>query len=240
MVRLSLLNVAAIATLLLGAEAGPCRPTTTAVTSLAEASSTTGASYAETTSTVAADTTATSVDMTTVTTLADTTTTTKAESTTTTAAPACLETQALINPGFDDRSDSISPWTGNGGLIQREPQAGVNALAFIFNYGQGNGYVKQTLDNLDGDYEFSYYYRVLSASVGADYTCDIELTVGDTTLRGDMDYSVGGWKSGSVNWSSGGENLAQGDVQLSVSCGGEFDKVQVNIDSLAFTRVCSV
>lgn len=133
MVRYSILNLAAIATLLLGAEAGPCRPATTVATSIAE-----------TTSTLAADTSATSIDTATVTTLADTTTTdgvesttttladttttTQAGSTTTTAAAACVETQLFINPGFDDSSSGIAPWTSNANLIQSQPQSGTNAL----------------------------------------------------------------------------------------------------------------
>lgn len=161
MVRVSLLNLAAIATLLLGAEAGPCKPRTTAATSLAE-----------TTSTVAADTTATSIDTIAVTSLADTTTTiaeettttalldttttdeaestttteagstttavaeptttTEAESTTTTEAAGCVETQLFVNPNFDDSNSDIAPWTSNAALTQNQPQSGTNALYVEF------------------------------------------------------------------------------------------------------------
>ncbi|KAH7194171.1 hypothetical protein DER44DRAFT_792870 [Fusarium oxysporum] len=259
MVRYSILNLAAIATLLLGAEAGPCRPATTVATSIAE-----------TTSTLAADTSATSIDTTTVTTLADTTTTTQvdttttaladttttdgvesttttladttttqAESTTTTAAAACVETQLFINPGFDDSSSGIAPWTSNANLIQSQPQSGTNALSAVFNNGQPDYYVKQTLENLNGDYEFSYYYRVVSVSPGADYVCNIELKIGDTSMFGPMYDGVGGWRTDSVSWSSAGETVAQADVQLGVTCLGEFVRIEVNIDTLAFTRVCS-
>ncbi|KAG7409596.1 hypothetical protein DER46DRAFT_614839 [Fusarium sp. MPI-SDFR-AT-0072] len=244
MVRYSILSLAAIATLLLGAEAGPCRPTTTVATSVAE-----------TTSTLAADTSATSIDTTTVTTLADTTTTIpgdttttaladttttdEAESTTTTAAAACVETQLFINPGFDDSASGIAPWTSNANLIQSQPQSGTNALSAVFNYGQPDYYVRQSLQNLNGDYEFSYYYRVVSVSPGADYVCNIELKVGDTSIFGPMYDNVDGWKSGSVDWSSGGETIAQADVQLGLTCVGEFVRIEVNIDTLAFTRVCS-
>jgi hypothetical protein len=125
MVRVVNFNLAVIATLLLGAEAGPCRPTRTAATSVAE-----------TTSTLATDTSATSIASTTVTTLADTTTinledttttaqaeptTTALADTTTTAAAACVETQLFINPGFDDS-------TSNAYLTQNQPQSGPNAL----------------------------------------------------------------------------------------------------------------
>lgn len=81
MVRFSILSVAAVAVAILGAEAGPCRPITTAVTSLPETSSV-----------VASDTTVTSLDATTtissgattVTTLLEITSTASAEYTTTT------------------------------------------------------------------------------------------------------------------------------------------------------------
>ncbi|KAJ4037850.1 hypothetical protein NW761_006315 [Fusarium oxysporum] len=260
MVRYSILNLAAIATLLLGAEAGPCRPATTVATSIAETTSTLAAdtsaasidtttvttladttttTQADTTTTALADTTTTDGVESTTTTLADTTTTTQAESTTTTAAAACVETQLFINPGFDDSSSGIAPWTSNANLIQSQPQSGTNALYAVFSNGQPDYYVKQTLENLNGDYEFSYYYRVVSVSPGADYVCNIKLKIGDTSMFGPMYDGVGGWRTDSVSWSSAGETVAQADVQLGVACLGEFVRIEVNIDTLAFTRVCS-
>ncbi|KAF4343781.1 hypothetical protein FBEOM_2283 [Fusarium beomiforme] len=256
MVRLSIVNVATIAAILLGAEAGPCRPTTTGVTSLAETSSMADATYLETSSAVASESTTTSLDTTTVTTLADTTTTatsfdattvatatdttttTEAESTTTSAAPGCIETELLVNPGFDDSPNTITPWTSPALLVKQNTQSGPNALAFVYRNGGGYDFsVKQTLSNLDGYYKFSYYYRVVSASLFADYTCGLTINIGDTTIIADMDYSVGGWKLGSQNWNSQGE-VAQADVKLTINCGGEFDQVQVNVDSFSFTQVC--
>ncbi|KAF9777482.1 hypothetical protein IL306_004410 [Fusarium sp. DS 682] len=141
---------------------------------------------------------------------------------------------------FDDSSLDISPWTGEGLIIQDEPQSGPRALALYFAFGGGYDLgVKQTLTNLNGNYRFSYSYRVLSASFGADYTCELQLKIGDTTIRGDMDSSVGGWKSSSQIWSSNGENVAEADVELNINCGGEFEQVRVNIDSLSFKQVCS-
>jgi hypothetical protein len=134
MVRVVNFNLAVIATLLLGAEAGPCRPTRTAATSVAETTSTlatdtSATSIASTTVTTLADTTTINLEDTTTTAqaeptttaLADTTTTAEAESTTTTAAAACVETQLFINPGFDDS-------TSNAYLTQNQPQSGPNAL----------------------------------------------------------------------------------------------------------------
>ncbi|EXA36918.1 hypothetical protein BFJ63_vAg11107 [Fusarium oxysporum f. sp. narcissi] len=260
MVRYSILNLAAIATLLLGAEAGPCRPATTVATSIVVATSTLAADTsatsidtttvttpADTTTTVPGDTTTTVLADTTTTdgvesttkTLADTATTTQAESTTTTAAAACAETQLFINPGFDDSPSGIAPWTSNANLIQSQAQSGTNALSAVFSNGQPDYYFKQTLQNLNGDYEFSYYYRVVSVSPGADYVCNIELKVGDTSKFGAMYDSAGGWRSDSVSFSIAGGAIAQADVQLILTCYGEFVRIEVNIDTLAFTRVCS-
>ncbi|KAF5972386.1 hypothetical protein FBULB1_8765 [Fusarium bulbicola] len=266
MVRVSLLNIAAIATLLLGAEAGPCKPRTTAATSLAE-----------TTSSLAAETTATSIDTTAVTTVADTTTTipeettttalpdttttdeaesttteagstttaeaditttTEAESTTTTAAAACVETQLFVNPNFDDNPGDITPWSSNAALTGNQPQSGTIALSATFQNGEPDYYFKQTLQNLSGKYRFSYYYRVVSVSQGADYVCNIQLSAGSVSAYGEMYDNVGGWKTSSVILDMGDATTAQADVQLGLTCYGEFTGIEVDIDTLAFTRVC--
>ncbi|KAI1035609.1 hypothetical protein LB504_006144, partial [Fusarium proliferatum] len=283
MVRHSVLNLVAIATLLLGAEAGPCKPRTTTATSLVETTSTLPAdtsatSIASTTVITTADTTTTIPEETATTALADTTTTDEAESTTTTepgsttvteaestttaevepitttladattttqvesstttAAAVCVETQMLVNPNFDDSASGIAPWISNAALSQNQPQSGTNALSAVFNNGQPNYYIKQTLQNLKGDYEFSYYYRVVSISPGADYTCNIQLTAGSTSIYGEMYDSVDGWRTSSVTLNVGDNTLAQADVQLGVSCLGEFTRIEVEIDTLAFTPIC--
>ncbi|KAM0371680.1 hypothetical protein HYE67_003101 [Fusarium culmorum] len=272
MVRFSVLPAAAVTLFLCGVQAGPCRPLTTGVTSIAEGSSTvvpdstattldttavttlidatttvqeestatTETSVAESLSTIAYDTTIASVGVTTTTTaLADLTTTAEVESTTTTAAPACVETQLFVNPGFDDSDNDIAPWTNNRGVItQTSPQSGPNALFFnLLENSNDNFGVSQTLSNLYGTYEFSYYYRFVSISQFADYTCDIELKVGDASLRGNFEDNVGGWKYGSVTFND--LNVAQADVQLIANCGGEYHQIVVNLDSFGFTRVCS-
>ncbi|KAF4444224.1 hypothetical protein FACUT_805 [Fusarium acutatum] len=269
MVRLSMLNLAAIATLLLGAKAGPCKPRTTAATSLAETTSTLAAdttaasidtsavtTLADTTTTIQGETTTTALlDATTTdeaestttteagsttTALADTTTTTQEGSTTTTAAAGCVETQLFVNPNFDDSSnDDIEPWTSNAFLTQNQPQSGTNALSAIFSNGEPDYYIKQTLQNLSGNYKFSYYYRVVSVSPQADYTCNIQLTAGSVSSYGEMDDSVGGWRTASVILDMGDDTIAQAEVQFGLSCYGEFTGIEVDIDTLAFTRVCA-
>ncbi|GKU06562.1 hypothetical protein FLAG1_09687 [Fusarium langsethiae] len=270
MVRFSVLPAAAVALFLSGAEAGPCRPSTTGVTSLAESSSTiasdstatsvdstapttltdttttvqaestataTETSLAETLSTIASDTTIASVGVTTTTTHEDPTTTAQAESTTTTVASSCVETQLFVNPGFDDSATDVTPWTNNGAITQNSPQSGTNAVAYTLSgVGYHSGSVAQTLSNLEGTYEFSYNYRVTYISPGADHVCEMKLSVGDTTVYGAFDDRVGGWKSGSVIFTD--VNTAQADVQLTAGCYGEYNQIQVNIDTLGFTRVC--
>lgn len=100
------------------------------------------------------------------------------------------------------------------------------------------GRVTQTLSNLDGTYQFSYYYRVVSVSPGADYVCNMQLNVGEISVQGAIEDSPGGWKSWSVTFPD--VNAAEADVQLVTACQGEFVQIQVNVDTLAFTRVCSV
>ncbi|KAL4731204.1 hypothetical protein ACLX1H_000166 [Fusarium chlamydosporum] len=267
MVRVVTFNLAVVATLLLGAAASPCRPTGTAVTSVAETTSTLAADISttsiasttvttladtttiilednttttetESTTTALADTTTTTETESTTTSLADTTTTTEAESTTTTAAAVCVETQLFVNPNFDDStSDDIAPWTSNAYLTQSQPQSGVNALSATFSNGVPDYYIKQNLQNLNGDYDFSYYYRVVSVSQNADYTCNIQLTVGSISSYGEIYDSVGGWRSSSVRFSTGDDTIALAEVQFGLSCYGEFTGIEVDIDTLAFTRV---
>ncbi|CEI68164.1 hypothetical protein FVEN_g12235 [Fusarium venenatum] len=219
----------------------------TAITTIVDATTTvqeestetaTETSFAESVSTVASDTTITSVVVTTTTAVADSTTAAQEEPTTT-GAPACVETQLFINPNFDNSNDNITPWTSNGGITHTAPQSGTNAVSFTWrDNGVGTGSVQQSLSNLYGTYKFSYYYRFISASPGADYTCDMELKVGGTSLRGDFDYWQGDWRSGSVIFSD--VNVAQADVQLIASCGGEFREIQVAVDTLEFKRICSL
>ncbi|RBR15900.1 uncharacterized protein FIESC28_07145 [Fusarium coffeatum] len=253
MVRVSNLTAAAVALFLSGVEAGPCRPLTTssdstAITTLADATTTISAEptaiisetdRTESASSIASDTTIASVGVTTTTTSAESTTTAQTESTTTTAASACVETQLLSNPGFDDSNSDITPWSITGGVLtQDSPQSGVNAVAYsLIGGGYKAGIVSQTVADLDGTYEFSYYYRFVSISDGADFTCDIQLSVGGSSGRGSIEDSVGGWKTASIILTD--LSAAQASLQFTASCMGEYRQIQVNIDSLGFKRVCS-
>ncbi|KAJ4129081.1 hypothetical protein NW768_007612 [Fusarium equiseti] len=243
MVRIFIPNLAVVAALLLGAEASPCRPTTTTAISTAEtttlAAVTSATSIAASVVSTLTDVITESLEDTTTTVRADATTTTESESTMTTDAAACVETQLFINPGFDDSTSDIAPWTSNMNPIKNQPKSAPNALSAVFSNGEPDYYIKQSLENLNGDYEFSYYYKVVTISTGADYGCNIELKVGTATINGAMYDKVGGWKSGSVRWSSAGETVAQADVQFGLTCLGEFTGIEINVDTLAFTRVCS-
>ncbi|KAF5567429.1 hypothetical protein FNAPI_672 [Fusarium napiforme] len=178
---------------------------------------------------------------TTVVTSAAVTTTTLA-ATTTTAVPGCVETQLLVNPGFDDYLSSYAPWTGNAMITNRETQAGTTALTMFYNAGQSQGreYIKQTLTNLNGAYEFSYYYRVVVARVGMTTACDLQVKIGeDTTVPLNIGLVTGDWTSGSVSWSTLGQTVAQADVEVAITCRGDWDTIQIDLDSFTFTSVCS-
>ncbi|CZR37773.1 uncharacterized protein FPRO_07036 [Fusarium proliferatum ET1] len=213
MVRFTLLCVAVITAFFAGAEAGLCRPSTTAVTS-------------------AAVTTTTSIDATT--TLA---------ATTTTVVLGYVETQLFVNPGFDDSDSGYAPWTGNAVIIQRDPQAGTQAL-YSPDIQQRSKQCQRLRQADPAESErrirILHYYRVVVARTGLSPTCDLQIKIGgDTTVPANIDLVVGDWKSGSLSWSSAGETIAQADVELAVTCRGDYDRIQINLDSFAFTRVCS-
>lgn len=111
--------------------------------------------------------------------------------------------------------------------------------AATFSNGQPDYSIKQTLQNLSGNYKFSYYYRVVSVSDNADYTCNIQLTAGSVSSYGEIDDRVGGWKTASVILEMGDATIAQADVQFGLSCYGEFTGIEVDVDTFAFTRVCA-
>ncbi|KAM0233282.1 hypothetical protein ACHAPO_007361 [Fusarium lateritium] len=266
MVRFSILPAAAVTLFLFGAEASPCKPSTTAVTSVAETSSTavpdsTATSFDSTaiptlidaTTTVQEEESATTIEtsvaesasaiasvvVTTSTALAESTTAAQEEPATTTGAAACVETQLFVNPGFDDNLGDITPWAVTNGVTTTNAQSAPVALTYSFTNGlpAEGGIVSQTLNNLHGSYEFSYYYRVAYVSQGADYVCNSELRVGDTSVNGGFYDTVGGWRFDSVSFPD--INVAQADVKLIVTCYGEFVQIKVNIDSLGFKRICS-
>jgi hypothetical protein len=117
MVCHSIFALAALAACILEAQAGPCRPSATTVAS----------SVAETLSTAVPESTlaslATTLNEATTTSIlvSETISTTLAEPTTTTAGtPVCVETQVVINPGFDSSANSVEPWEGNNYLLDNE------------------------------------------------------------------------------------------------------------------------
>ncbi|KAF5640458.1 hypothetical protein F52700_3608 [Fusarium sp. NRRL 52700] len=224
MVRCSIL---AVALAILGAKAGPCRPTT--VTSVAEASST-----------IASDMTVTTLAATTATTApVETTSTVVAESTTTTAAPICVETQVVVNPGFDDSSSSKSPWFGDGTVITDGANSFPNAISFVFSNGGGNAQISQTLTNLDGNYRLSYNWGVFSGvGVGSGFSCRITPKIGDDIILGVYPDGYSGWTSESKTWSTGGNTVAQADLSLTLRCSGEYDQLTINVDDITLTKLC--
>ncbi|PNP82196.1 hypothetical protein FNYG_04385 [Fusarium nygamai] len=201
MVRYSIL---AVAFAILGAEAGPCRPTT--VTSVAEASST-----------IASDTTVT---------------------TTTTEEPACVETQVVVNPGFDDSDSSKSPWFGDGSLTTDDPTTAPNAISFVFSNGVGNAHISQTLTNLDGTYRLAYKWGVFSGVSADGFACSITPKIGDNTLRSVYPDDYIGWTPARQIWSSAGNVVAEADLSLVLECNGEYGQLTINVDDITLTKLC--
>ncbi|CAG7564500.1 unnamed protein product [Fusarium equiseti] len=248
MLRHSFLTVAAVAVGFLGAEASPCRPTT--VTSLTDASSTvlsdattvtSATSLAETTSVGVSETAITTSAETTLETLPETTSTTLA-TTTSVQAPVCVPTQVIINPGFDDStSDDFAPWSSNGYLGQDHSVSGPNSLAFWFYNGMGEGSLSQSLDNLNGEYMFSYRWAVFSATnLMAGFSCTITPYIGSSVLQASDPYEMTGWTPDSQRWSTGGNTVSDAELTIKITCSGEYDSLTINLEDVTLTRLCGM
>ncbi|RSL67588.1 hypothetical protein CEP53_002944 [Fusarium sp. AF-6] len=259
MARRSFFAVATLAFGILGANAGPCRPSTT-VTSITETSST---AVAETSSTtlVASSTTVVESSSTTVaesssttvvessttlfetsTSLAESSSTTIAETSTTSEAPDCDTTQVLINPSFEDNDGA--PWVGIDGLrTDQDPHTGSYNLGAVFTNGGLESYTfSQSLTDLNGPYRLSYYYRIVSLSAwsgSAGFSCSIVPTVGTRQLNGAYPYDLGPWTEGTAVWtpSSPSGHVDQATVSFTVNCYGEFDELTLAIDDITFTEI---
>jgi hypothetical protein len=71
-------------------------------------------------------------------------------------------------------------------------------------------------------------------------TCGLQVKIGeDTTVPSNIDLVAGDWQSGSVSWSTAGQNVEQAEVELVITCRGDWDTIQIFLDSFAFTSVCS-
>ncbi|RSL54019.1 hypothetical protein CEP54_010109 [Fusarium duplospermum] len=251
MARRSLFAVATLAFGILGANAGPCRPSTT-VTSIAETSSTVVAetssttlevsstSVVESSSTTVAESSSTTVVETSSTTLFETSTslvesssTTIAETSTTSEAPDCEATQVLVNPSFEDNDGA--PWIGIDGLrTDEDPHTGNHNLqSYTFS---------QSLTDLNGPYRLSYWYRIASISAWTSdpgFSCSIVPTVGSRRLNGEDPYDLGPWAEGTAVWSpsSPSGHVDQATVSFTVSCYGEFDELTLAMDDITFTEI---
>ncbi|KAL6921123.1 hypothetical protein ACHAP8_011137 [Fusarium lateritium] len=238
MVSRSILVVAAAAINFLGAEAGPCRPTT--ATSLAESEtssvvvpvseSTTLTTLIETTPTAVAETTSTIPD--------EVTPTTLAASTTTSGAPNCVETQVVSNPGFDDNND-ISPWTSSGSVTDNGAYSAPNAVSFGFQNGQGSNQIAQNLPTLDGDYRLSYRWSVPTVVGLQGFGCTIQPKIGSDVLPAANPYELSSWNLESETWSSGGTSVAGVAISFQIDCSGEYDGLTILLDDVTLTRDCN-
>ncbi|KAJ4323536.1 hypothetical protein N0V84_004276 [Fusarium piperis] len=247
MARSSLFVVATLAFGILGANAGPCRPSTT-VTSVVETSST---AVAETSSTTLVESSSTIVVESSSTTLVETSTslaesssTTLAQTSTTSEAPSCDTTQVLVNPSFDDNDGA--PWSGIGNVrSDQEPHTGSHNLRFLFTGGGVQRYTfSQTLTDLNGPYRLSYYYRLVGwagwdGSQG--FSCSIVPTVGSRQLP-----SSGPSPDGPYQWTQENQvwantspsgHVDEATVSFSVRCNGEFNELTLAIDDVTFTEI---
>ncbi|KAM5345051.1 hypothetical protein ACJ41O_010913 [Fusarium nematophilum] len=228
MARFTLFAVAAAAFGALGANAGLCRPSTT--TAVAESSTT---AVAESSTTLAATST---------TALAESSTTILAASTTTTEGPSCIESQVVVNPGFEDDANG-APWSG-AGLTTENPRTGSYNVHYGFNSGGGQSKtLTQTLHNLEGNFDLQYYYSLARArpysGVELGFFCTIVATVGGREVSR-VDVEGGGWSSSSRVWAnpSPGGVVDEAELKFVISCIGDFEEIVVAIDDITFTRAC--
>ncbi|KAL2672894.1 hypothetical protein Neosp_013611 [[Neocosmospora] mangrovei] len=258
MARRSLFAVATLAFGILGANAGPCRPSTT-VTSVAETStavaetSTTTLDASSTTVVESSSTTVVESSSTTLfetsTSLAESSSTTVAETSTTSEAPDCDTTQIVVNPSFDD--DDGAPWTGISNIRSTEdPHSGSHNLQvqsftflrFRFTNGGIESYTfSQSLTDLTGPYRLAYYYRVADASGSAGFSCSIVPTVGTRRFIGESPWDGGpySWTESTEVWNptSPSGHVNQATLGFGVTCSGEFDELIIAIDDVTFTEI---
>ncbi|KIL86232.1 hypothetical protein FAVG1_10629 [Fusarium avenaceum] len=238
MVCHSIFALAALAACILEAQAGPCRPSaTTVASSVAEISST-----AVPESTLASLATTLTEATTTSVVVSETISTSLAEATTTTAGPpACVETQVVVNPGFDSSANDIVPWVGSSyGLQSGRSYTPPNSVTLIFTNGGGSARIAQTLQNLSGKYVLSFRYGSVSAQgLGAGFSCQITPKIGNDMLQYvDVYETTSNWDSTTQEWSAGNGDVAEAELSLSADCSGEYDQLFIHVDEVTLTKVC--
>ena len=104
----------------------------------------------------------------------------------------------------------------------------------------GNGYLSQSLDNLNGLYKLSYQWAIFSTQgVMAGFSCSITPYIGDNQLSPSYP-ETGGWTPESQRWSTGGNLLSNAELMLKLECFGEYDSLTISLDDVKLTRVCGV
>ncbi|OBS28335.1 hypothetical protein FPOA_02276 [Fusarium poae] len=237
MLSRSILVVAAAAISFLGAEAGPCRPTTVTSSAESETSSTVVPVSESTTLTTLIETTSTAVAETTLTVSDEVTPTTLAASTTTSEAPNCVETQVVSNSGFDENND-LSPWASSGGVTSNGAYSAPNAASFGFQFGQGSNQIAQDLLTLDGDYKLSYRWSVPTVSGLTGFGCVIQPKIGSDALPAAYPYALSGWTPESLTWSTRGTSVEGAAISIQIDCSGEYDGLTILLDDITLTRDC--
>jgi hypothetical protein len=111
--------------------------------------------------------------------------------------------------------------------------------SLVFGNGEGSAQIAQPLRNLNGKYTLSYRYITWSGvNVGAGFSCSITPKIGNQQLASVYVGDYSGWESSTQEWSAGNDNVAEAELSLSASCGGEYDLLLINIDDITLTSVC--
>ncbi|KAI8711212.1 hypothetical protein NCS52_01497000 [Fusarium sp. LHS14.1] len=229
MARCSLFTLAVVAIGVLGTNAATVQSSSTGLTETSSRSlSETTTTLLETLSTTTAETSSETLSETSSITL---------ETSTTSEVPSCVETQVVVNPSFDDNNGA--PWTGSGSTTTNDPNSGSHAWIVTFSDGFGSATFAQTLNNLDGNYRLTYFYRAAWwVNGGSGFSCTVQPKVGEQSLPTTNPYEIGPWMSDSQTWSSGGEIVTEAELSFAITCFGEFDQLAIAFDDVTFTQVC--
>ncbi|RBR24310.1 uncharacterized protein FIESC28_02800 [Fusarium coffeatum] len=266
----SILTVAVVAAGLFGADASPCKPATSTAVSVVQsealstvASEVTSSVLVETSLTLSTETTSTAegssstILETSLTTLAETTAiadattssalieetpTTLAASTTTIEAESCIETQVVVNPGFDDNNDG-SPWIHDGQVKSDYTPSNPNNLEVTVYNGPPQS-ISQTLHNIKaGEYQLSFRWRITWVdNDSGSYNCYIIPRIGTSRLLSVFANDPSDMYAHSTGFWPAFQDLDEVNLSLQVVCTGtgDFSSVIFNFDDVTLTKVCDV
>ncbi|KAI5464889.1 hypothetical protein BGZ63DRAFT_378924 [Mariannaea sp. PMI_226] len=161
----------------------------------------------------------------------------------TSTAPSCSNEQIVVNPSFED--DAGSPWAVYSGSFDGADGHNSDTSAYFQTYSEGGGSVVQTLPHVEpGTYQLSFFYTVKTWSPwfsGSSFGCTWYGRVGGQVVAsGSSDPGgafYGSWDSSSGSWTTAGADNV--NVQVDVSCNGEYDFIAVLADDITLTKQCA-